>query len=243
MGSNFAHTSYTSIMPSTKLQQFTVHFDNSEEFHTLKNEIFTHDLYYFETDSPTPRIIDAGAHIGLATLYFKKVYPQAHITAIEPNPDNVKLLEQNIWENALEQVEVMPVALATRTGQHAFYRDLSPARWFSTGGFRPGAWNRTQQSEETTVTARPLAAFLTQSVDLLKMDIEGAEQEILVSARDYLHLVKQLLVEFHPGMGQNLEDLVKFLQDQGFTVVVWKDGNEVKPKHARGLVLIDATHQ
>lgn len=226
-------------MPSTKLQQFTVHFDNSEEFHRLKTEIFTHDQYYFETDSPTPRIIDAGAHIGLATLYFKKIYPNADITAIEPNPSNLKLLEKNIWENGLEKVDVAPIALSTHAGQQAFYQDISPERWFSTSGFIPGAWNQNQKSEELTVLTQPLSVFLTQPIDFLKMDIEGAEQDVLESSRDHLHLVKQLMIEFHPNPAQDLPDLVKFLQDLGFTVSVWKDGQEVKPKHARGLVMIE----
>ncbi|MFZ1721277.1 MAG: hypothetical protein WAU07_02110, partial [Microgenomates group bacterium] len=56
---------------SSKVSNFTLFHANSEEYHQLKREIFTQDSYFFESDSPTPKIIDAGAHIGIATLYFK----------------------------------------------------------------------------------------------------------------------------------------------------------------------------
>jgi FkbM family methyltransferase len=227
-------------MPSTKLQQFVVSYTNSEEYHRLKTEIFTHDCYYFETDNPTPRIIDAGAHIGLATLYFKKLYPAAQIIAIEPHPANLELLEKNIWENNLEDIEVVPVALSRTAGQQEYFSDASRDAWFSTAGFLQGAWNQGQNSQSSQVKTETLGAFLQEPIDFLKMDIEGAEQEVLQAAGDQLGMVKHLMVEFHPHPGQDLVNLVTFLQERGFTTTVWKDGQEVKPKHVRGLVLVEA---
>ena len=77
-------------MHQTKLAPFVVSYQNGQEFHHLKKEIWTEHLYYTEIDSVMPRIIDAGAHIGLASLYFAKTYPTAKILSLEPNPSLLK---------------------------------------------------------------------------------------------------------------------------------------------------------
>lgn len=220
---------------SSKIDTFTVFHANSEEYHQLKQEIFTKDTYYFESDSPTPRIIDAGAHIGLATLYFKKLYPEAVITAIEPNPISFSLLEQNIFENQLSSIDTHQCALGESQGETTYYRDKTKNQWHSTGGFIEGAWTNQQESESLPVTTHALAEFITEPIDFLKMDIEGAEQATLAAAGDSLKMVKELIVEFHPHRNQSLEDMLRVL-DQYFSTSLYKDGKEVGFTKARGLI-------
>jgi FkbM family methyltransferase len=229
-------------MHSTKLAPFTVFYDNAPEYHHLKGEIFTQGIYYFETSNPTPVIIDAGAHIGLSTLYFKKMYPGAVITAIEPFPRNFELLEKNIFENQLTNVSAWNGALADQVGQRQFYADDTKLEWFSTAGFTPGAWNGQQQSAVLSVKTEPLTNFLTQPVDFLKMDIEGAEQEVLMAAEDQLDFVRHLIVEYHPVAWQSLDKLVEFLENQQFKVQVWQHGKAIgNMKRLHGLAYIEAT--
>lgn len=229
---------------STKIDRFQAWYTNSSEFHRLKQEIFTHDQYYFETTNLTPTIIDAGAHIGLATLYFKKLYPQAHLIAIEPLIENFQLLEKNIWENRLDDVETHQLALAARAGEIDFYHDETTEQWFSTASVHPGSWLESQQTTRITVPARPLSDFLTQPIDFLKLDIEGAEQEVLLATGDAITRIKHLICEFHPHPTQSLETVLEFLHDHHFTTELWKDGKTVTraPQHIRGLVLIEAHH-
>ncbi len=227
-------------MDSAKLDQFTVWYSNSEEFHRLKQEIFTHDQYYFETDNPRPLIIDAGAHIGLATLYFKKIFPAARITAIEPNPSSAVLLEKNLWTNLIDEVTVVTAALAGDNRPREFFIDTSDDHWFSTAGFNQGAWNGQQTTNALTVPTQPLADFLTEPVDFLKMDIEGAELEVLTAARSRLRQIKHLMVEFHPTADQSLPHLVELLKDYHFEVTLWKDGQDITQAKARGLVMVEA---
>ncbi len=228
-------------MSSTTLHNYTVQFHNSEEYHSLKQEIFTQDGYYFETENPAPRIIDAGAHIGLATLYFKYLYPNAHITCIEPLPENLELLRENISFNRLENIEIEPVALGTTVGELTLHTDVTKAQWHSTSGMLPGAWNGQQKSRSLTVATKPLSAFLTEPIDLLKMDIEGMESMVLREASSQLKFVKHLLLEFHPHRGHTLENFVEFLEKHFPNVEVTQDGSEVKRLHkSTGLVLITA---
>lgn len=233
---------YTRLMQHSKLSPFTVYYDNAEEYHHLKGEIFTQDTYYFECDTATPRIIDAGAHIGLATLYFKKLFPAAYVTAIEPHPHSFKLLEKNIWENSLTDVSIIRAALGDRRGERSFFADASKDKWFSTAGFLSGAWTGSQTSSEQSVEIRPLADFLQQPVDFLKMDIEGAEEAVLMMAGAHIQQVKQMRIEFHTHPSQKLSHLLDFLQDYHFKIQLWKKGKPVTLKQAHGLVMIEA-HQ
>ena len=92
-----------------KIDQYEVNYHDKDELLHLKNEIFVHHCYYFETTVTNPKIIDAGAHIGLATLYFKKLFPFAEITAIEPQPISFKLLEQNVLADSKRKLLIDPL--------------------------------------------------------------------------------------------------------------------------------------
>ncbi|MDQ3008118.1 MAG: FkbM family methyltransferase [bacterium] len=227
-------------MPSTKLHNFIVSFDNSEEYHHLKQEIFTQDCYYFESESASPVIIDVGAHIGLATLYFKKLFPLSRIMAIEPNPRSYELLRENVEQNRLEDVELRQIAVSAGEEELTLFRDTTPEQWHSTAGILDGAWNETQESEPFTVFAEPLTAVLATPIDLLKMDIEGMEEEVLRAAQSQLHFVKRLMCEFHPVPHQSLARLVSFLENENFTIELYKGGKSIALKKARGLILIEA---
>ncbi len=246
--------SYGQHMPfsTARLGPFTVSFDNSEEYHRLKGEIFTQDCYYFETESVTPVIIDAGAHIGLATLYFKKLYPHARIIAIEPNPDTGPIFEENIWQNGLEDVTLIQAAMTGSSGGSInLFRDRTSERWWSTASMHKGAWTGDQKSEFLTVPTisledvfARLATILGVSVmdlhvDALKMDIEGAEQVTLAAGRHLLPQIDHLFIEFHPVGGQELVTLLEWL-DPFFTVNLTHDDRPVTLDKARGLIMIEA---
>ncbi len=230
-------------MFSTHLGPYTISYQNGEEYHRIKSEVWSQGAYYFETNNREPRIIDAGAHIGLATLYFKKIYPQAHITAIEPHPLNFSLLEENISQNHLQNVTLVQSALAAQVGRQTFFTDSSDEQWHSTASFTYGAWTGSQKSQEITVPTLPLSNFLTDPVDFVKLDIEGAEQEVLTAAASHLHQIKKMIIEFHPVAHQFLPKLIEFLKAHRFEVIVWKESKSIDPKKSKGLVLIECTQR
>jgi FkbM family methyltransferase len=230
-------------MQSSKWSPFTIYYENSQEYHHLKGEIFTQDTYYFETDNPEPVIIDAGAYIGMATMYFKKNYPGAKVIAIEPNPTAFKILEKNIWENDLRNVETHQIALASEAGTRDFFFDETDDQWYSTGSFTEGAWTKTQTSQKISVPTRPLSDFLDEPVEFLKIDIEGAEQEVLFAAGEKILQVKQMMVEFHPINGQSIEEILEFLKQHGFKTSLSKKGRDIVLMQAHGLVYISAVQK
>lgn len=199
-------------MQSSRLQDYTVYYNNSEEYHLLKKEVFTADLYYFETDNPNPFIIDAGAHIGLATLYFKKNFPESQILAIEPNPSIFEILEKNIFENQIQGVTTINAALSDHTGTETMYLDETDEKWHSTTSFHEGSWVGSQKSKKIEVQTYTLSEFITKPVDFLKLDIEASEQKVLFEAEDSLKLVKEMHIEFHTHKTQSLKKLMDLLE-------------------------------
>lgn len=230
-------------MPQTKLGHFTVHYANGPEFHQVKKDIWSDYAYYFDTSNPKPVIIDTGAHIGLATLYWKKYYPQAQITAIEPNPHSRALLEQNIWENDLSDVTVIDRALSDHGEPITFYFPSIPEDWQLNSGLQPKAWNG--QLEKTMkahkVETIRLSSLLYQPIDLLKLDIEGAEQAVLLEASEQLPNVKHLIMEFHPTPHQSLEIITKTLKKAGLSHIAFHQHSQiVDTPNLKQLFLVEA---
>lgn len=220
---------------SMKLDNFTVHYHNKEELLVIKKEIFSQHCYFTELETATPRIIDAGAHIGMASLYFKKQYPGAAITAIEPNPENFELLEKNIWENNLSDVTCIQKALAPEKGALELH---TVPDWSSNTSLEKRGWDNRQQTEPITVQTIRLSSLLDQHIDILKLDIEGAELSVLEEAKHLLKHVKQIFVEYHATSSQSWQALTSLLKSHNFQLQYSKDGGTVRPHPGIGLLLI-----
>lgn len=215
-------------METTKLGKFNISFINHKELISLKNEIFINENYHFDSTKKTPVIIDAGAHIGLATLYFKSLYPEAKIYAFEPNWQSFELLQTNIEANSLQNIALFNKGLAVKEGIKTFYIDGTEEGWDSTASLYKGTWLGTKVSSEIKVQMICLSTFLAsikeKEIDLLKLDIEGSEQAVLKEAGAYLSKVKNIILEFHPIKGNDLSKVIKLLTKAGFKTEIKEDG-------------------
>ncbi|MCB9802337.1 MAG: FkbM family methyltransferase [Pseudomonadales bacterium] len=221
----------------TRLGQFHVTYHNKTEYHQLKKEIFNEHTYYFETSNPAPVIIDAGAHIGLATLYFVKLYPHAQITAIEPNPTSFALLEKNMWDNNCDTVTTVHAALSNGDGETALWSDADD-EWLSTDSLYEGAWDRKQSTKPLTVPTQTLSGFLRHPVTLVKLDIEGYENIVLSESEPFLKNIEHIIVEHHFRPDNTLHECVALLEKQ-FSLELFQHGKQVHHNHAtRGLTRI-----
>ncbi|MEX0896429.1 MAG: FkbM family methyltransferase [Patescibacteria group bacterium] len=232
-------------MPTRKIDRFTVHYTNADELRLLKREIFTDHCYYFESKNPQPKIIDVGAHIGLSTLYFKKLFPSSSIIAIEPHPTAVTLLEQNIWENGLTDVRVCAAATSPFAQPITLHEDTDKT-WLSTTSMHERAWNAEMPTTPLShsLESIDLASLLKEPVDLLKMDIEGMEQAVLSQLpTTTLQNIGQAVIEFHPTAGQNIEQFVELLKQANFSITISKQGKAITPQKASGLSMIHATNR
>lgn len=173
-------------------------------------DIFFREEYMFRADSPDPVILDCGANIGLSCLYFKRLYPRARIRAFEADPLIAAILSKNLLQNGVTDIEVIPKAVWTDNQGLAFFSDGAD------GGNILGV----PGASGARVDSIRLADVLETEprVDLLKIDIEGAEGAVLADCGLRLGRVRKLFVEYHsfPGRRQELGELLSLLEGQGF---------------------------
>jgi len=172
-------------------------------------EIHEKEIYQFPSDTKNPVIIDCGANIGLSILYFKKLYPDALITAIEADPVIFSILEKNIQTFGCHDVILIHKALSNKVGEVLFIQEGADAGRMPLEVENPG--------KSVRVTAVMLDQLLDQEVDFLKIDIEGAETDVILESKK-LHLVKNLFVEYHSFVHaeQRLHQLLEKLAENGF---------------------------
>ncbi|MBT2557457.1 FkbM family methyltransferase [Hymenobacter sp. ISL-91] len=201
-----------------RLFGFDVEGSSYELLLRLFKELFLTEPYAFAATSSAPRILDAGANIGMAVLYFKRLFPTAHIVAFEPNPEAFRLLARNVAANQLHNVVLHNAALAATAGELPFYYGSDGASL--TGSLHPHAGGlRTVQ-----VPACQLSEVLadTAAFDLLKLDVEGAEADILadLAQTGLLGHFRQYLIEYHYPIGTpestRLTTTLQAFEQQGF---------------------------
>lgn len=175
----------------------------------MYREIIAEHAYLFRCDRKDPRIIDCGSNIGLSVIYLKHLYPDANVIAFEPDPQICDVLRRNIKVFDFSRVDIKNSAVWTREETLQFRADGSVG----------GRLCPTDPEQGTTeVVAERLYNYLNQHVDFLKVDIEGAELEVLDDCRENLRNVERLFVEFHgrSGLPQRLESLLALLRLAGF---------------------------
>lgn len=155
-------------------------------------EVFSQHAYEFNAAELPPEsvrwIIDAGANIGFASLFLAARYPNARILAVEPHPDNFALLKAN----TAREPRIIPIAacLTGKPGQEVF---------ITTEG-RGSHFQMNRAGEGVRVPGRTidelLAAHGFDAIDLLKIDVEGAEREIFADA-PFLARTRAIVAELH----------------------------------------------
>jgi FkbM family methyltransferase len=180
------------------------------------HDIFVARSLAFDTAKPRPRILDCGANIGLASLFFKRAHPGARITAFEADPAIAAMLADNLRDNGAADVDVVPAAVWTRDGDVSFVADgADSGALASVGGPIDG--------RRVSVPARRLRTIIEREpIDLLKLDIEGAEADVLADCEEALASVNALLVEIHEidGGARRAPAILERLTRAGFAYAV-----------------------
>ncbi len=170
---------------------------------------FIRELYRFATTEEVPRILDCGASTGLSVCYFKKLYPQSEITAFEPDPLVYAMLQRNCQSWGAQDVRLIPKAVWT----------CETTLPFPSAGKASGRLDEANTDADVPrVPTCRLRDYLTQRVDLLRLDIEGAEVDVLLDCADLLGQVRNLAVDYHSlfRRPQRLDELVAVLTRAGF---------------------------
>lgn len=179
-------------------------------FYIAFKDIFAHKIYHFETTNNKPKVIDGGAHIGLFSLYVKLLYPQAEVIAFEPEAKSLQLLRNNLTANNIDDLKIVEAGLFNEDTELSFGSDDSD-----------GSSIFAQKTDQKIKVVK-LSPYLDEPVDLLKLNIEGAEFQVLEESEDKLHNVNEIIIEYHgfPELGQKLHKILGLLDRNGFRYMV-----------------------
>lgn len=204
-----------------QIGQQKIRLDESLRRWDISSEAAIHRILS-EYLAPGNIFIDIGANFGLHTLYAAKlVEPQGYVFAFEPVPTNLNLLRKNVALNDIqEQVKIVPKALSNSTELFLdFYLPSEPVAVTASLSAES-----TQSQVAIQVANVRLDDFWSQielPVHLIKIDVEGAELEVLRGAEQLLRQWHPpLLIEVHgfalPNFGASVEALRAFLTDLNY---------------------------
>jgi len=179
--------------------------------------VFIDGQYDFDVSGSVRTIVDCGANVGLTSLYFHRRYPHARIVAVEPHPENFEFAERNT--RAYQQITTLRRAIWPDAGELAI----------RSGSYRDGRHWAAQVSAEVrigdvtapAVTMQDLIReFRIDEIDILKIDIEGAEKQLFDGDTSFLGRTRCIMVELHDDdVVGCAESFYRALAPYGFTVM------------------------
>jgi FkbM family methyltransferase len=162
-----------------------------------------------------PKVIyDLGANVGVSSLFFASLYPKASIYGFEPLPENLEVCLLN-YRGIGNQSQVFPWAIGSKTGQATFdCKNDSRGGRLETAHHDPSLQTTSQIQVKIISVADLIDHEGLPPPDFLKIDVEGAEYDVLEGLEDYVHSLRLIYLETH---GEKLRhDCLLWIERQGF---------------------------
>jgi FkbM family methyltransferase len=171
-------------------------------------DIFLKNTYRFNSDNDQPLIYDCGANIGISCIYFKELFPAAKIKAFEADPLIADILLKNLNANGINDVEIFAKAVWKNN------RKIS----FSSDGADGGSIKNEGSVYKVEAIRLKDLLLKEEKIEFLKMDIEGAEVEVITDCKDSLKVADKIFIEFHSWKNdrKRLDLLIKNLEENSF---------------------------
>lgn len=157
--------------------------------------IFVKKEYGFDYGDNVNTVIDLGANIGLAAVFFKNKFPECIVISVEPEEKNFKMLKRNTTN--YKNVFILNNAIWNES-KNLFIENTKDGEW----GFMVS-----QESDfpEQTIKSITIDQIIEEykliSLDVLKIDIEGSEKDLFqTNFEKWLPITKRIVIELHEGM-------------------------------------------
>jgi FkbM family methyltransferase len=187
---------------------------HEQEYYFLKSEI---------ENIQQPNILDVGAHIGLFSICMLNVAPKAHIISVEASPDTFRMLTSNVERANSEE------GANWKAIYRAAWSDTSIIKFDDTGMSMSQQVNKDGKIEVSGVSLVDLIEMSgADKIDLMKVDIEGAEEEFLCATPEALKSIDRLVIELHNECC-DVEKVKNLLNKSYTTVKYMKDRNSNRP--------------
>lgn len=197
-----------------------VYYRTSSSDMTLIYEILLKSKYkseYYLPEKLNPKIIfDIGGNIGITSIYLAKLFPDSLIYSFEPMPENFEILQKNISQ--YKNIRAFNYGLGSKNGSFKVYLSSDPENY---GGisFYPDAHGNQEKSYiscEVKNVNEIINDLEVESIDLIKIDTEGAEYDILSTLKvDILRGTSWITGELH---GNRDFELLDYLDSIGFSI-------------------------
>ena len=164
------------------------------------DQIFAKQEYDFVVQKPPEVIVDAGANIGLASIFFANRYPDARIIAIEPESSNYEMLKMNV----APYVNIIPLhAVLWCKNEEIKLVDpgLGECGFMTKGKENNGEELGSMRHKVLGMTVDTIMEkYGLKRIDILKIDIEGAEREVFKDTSAWIEKIDALVIELHERM-------------------------------------------
>lgn len=175
------------------------------------------DFIDVSPDLEEKTVIDVGAHIGLITIPFAQKY-ECEVISIEAHPENFELLKQNIALNNLDNVELHNAIASDSEESKELYESREDT---GTGTHSIKYDSKTHKSESYSVESKLLDNIYfgkdRKEVGLIKIDVEGAEKEVLEGSKRILEEFMPVII-FESEGGAHLKSIKNLLEPLGYTI-------------------------
>jgi FkbM family methyltransferase len=212
-------------------------FNDYATFVFLFREIFIRQEYEINMYEERPLIIDCGANIGMAALFFKYLYEDADLYCFEPLPENNRCLDYNLKD--FNRVYIEKFAIGDKVKDIKFY--------YNKGNGLQASAKRNFQQEEITVRQLSLSWYLKEfkRISLLKLDIEGSEFEVMedLAKSKRLKIIDRLVIEVHHNKkgSKSLARLLEILEKNDFQYYI--DSSLTPLEHHQDMLVIAYTNR
>ena len=193
------------------------------DFTVVHEQFFRNDYMFTPAmlKNASPIIIDCGANIGAFSLFALSAIKAkgGKIFAYEPDELNFEILQKNIALNEAESIIIShKEALHTQSGEQEFFLSKQAYAHSLVREQLDGEERGASKVACTTIESI-INTYSLEVVDLIKMDIEGSEYEVLYQLPAALYQkIKNIVLEIHVRSGYAPGELVRFLEEQGFSV-------------------------
>jgi FkbM family methyltransferase len=171
--------------------------DTTDPF--IFEEVFLLDEYSFDTPAEPRLILDIGANVGYASVYFAEKYPSARIIAVEPETSNIRQLKANTAGHP--NVRVVEAGIWNRNACLTLVDPGARSSDFQLRECRPG-----EQGTEAVTVEHLMELAGSDHADIVKIDIEGGEKELFSENVDWLGKVDTLVIELHDRFKPGCKD-------------------------------------
>jgi FkbM family methyltransferase len=208
---------------ATKLFGKNITFPDGYWFLHSLEELFIEEVYKFTSTNPAPIILDCGANIGLSVVYFKRLFPTSSIIAFEPDKQIFDTMSSNLKGFDFKDVSLINKGVWNSQTTLSFVAE-------GTLGGRIANEESKNSTKIISIDTVRLKDYLEKPVDFLKLDIEGAEYEVLLDCADVLNNVRTLFIEYHStaNQPQHLDEILSIVSKAGFRYYIKEASHDVR---------------